>query len=896
MKKIFFLLLGFSTSVWAVGPPVGYVQISPGTTQPGGFNTSTGTVATAMSLPYIAGTQCLQVAGGIITGTGQTCAASAAGVGSTLAVSSNAVIISSPTAIIKFNPNDFLTGFQSGATAQIVLNPNTTDFIHNQQANQAGASFDVDVGTVTGSLTVGANFVNSNGFQSLGSGSRMFSVAGSVFLGGYSGTDIGTEKVCIGDQACHGNNNNSIVAIGLNAGQTKGSSLVAIGANALGSSAGLVSGLTAVGANTLSSIAVGAPIGGDVAIGDGAGASLTTGNECTYVGSGAGALETTPNESAEFGFQAASSNVSGIQNVAVGAFALSGVLGGGNIGLGHSAGGGDNAPINFAVNSGNSIYIGYRSGVTNTADTQSNCIAIGRNALIDKTSAIAIGFGAQASSGDAVAIGANTVSNSSNVATIGTFTGGSDELTVYMSSAITHNLVAGAITDSALTVGQCVQAGAGGLLTVSGSACGAGGGSGGSSALQVTQSGVQITSPTASINFYSGDFTLGAIGSTSTVLLNPATTDFIHNQQTLQAGTTSSAESIRSLSFNSTVTSATATGSGGLTIVNGLFGATQRMTSFDASATSVTVSGVNGLRSNFGVNSTTATFSAFNATSSSVTVTGTGGLAVAGTADGLEGFTIMGTTYTVWSTSGTILPGHIAIAGNTTNYTFVDGGLPGTGSGTPALPVNSIQFNIANVFTGNADFEHFISSLVYTNQFVATSTMPVILGATVATSSSAQVEIVNTGATTTNILVLATSTVGVPLVAVSTVPAKSPYDLLLNLSSPTINTNIVGVQLSGHVVSSGTTPTITGTSCGTTPRLDSGSTDTTGHFTWSGVATACALTFQVPWQNAPSPYCIGVSTMSGIGASAWDVTSTTFSFSGNTGGTITYHCEGGKGG
>jgi len=46
------------------------------------------------------------------------------------------------------------------------------------------------------------------------------------------------------------------------------------------------------------------------------------------------------------------------------------------------------------------------------------------------------------------------------------------------------------------------------------------GGSGGASALQVTQGGVQITSPTASMNFQTNQFTLAAVGSTSTIALN----------------------------------------------------------------------------------------------------------------------------------------------------------------------------------------------------------------------------------------------------------------------------------------------------------------------------------------------------------------------------------------
>lgn len=64
-------------------------------------------------------------------------------------------------------------------------------------------------------------------------------------------------------------------------------------------------------------------------------------------------------------------------------------------------------------------------------------------------------------------------------------------------------------------VSQCLQTDANGNVTGAGATCGSG--SGGSSALQITQSGVQITSPTASINFSSAAFTLGSVGSTATV-------------------------------------------------------------------------------------------------------------------------------------------------------------------------------------------------------------------------------------------------------------------------------------------------------------------------------------------------------------------------------------------
>lgn len=69
------------------------------------------------------------------------------------------------------------------------------------------------------------------------------------------------------------------------------------------------------------------------------------------------------------------------------------------------------------------------------------------------------------------------------------------------------------------TPNSCMQTDANGVPSVTGSNCGSGG-SGGSSTLQITQGGVQITSPTPSINFNNSQFTIGAVGSTATVALN----------------------------------------------------------------------------------------------------------------------------------------------------------------------------------------------------------------------------------------------------------------------------------------------------------------------------------------------------------------------------------------
>lgn len=104
---------------------------------------------------------------------------------------------------------------------------------------------------------------------------------------------------------------------------------------------------------------------------------------------------------------------------------------------------------------------------------------------------------------------------------------------------VKFGVIAGSVTASNLTSGQCVQANSNGTLTSSGGACGGGGGS---SSLQVTSSGVQITSPTASMNFGTA-FTLAAVGSTATVALNSSSVtlqgqNVINLASTLQAGAT----------------------------------------------------------------------------------------------------------------------------------------------------------------------------------------------------------------------------------------------------------------------------------------------------------------------------------------------------------------------
>lgn len=74
-------------------------------------------------------------------------------------------------------------------------------------------------------------------------------------------------------------------------------------------------------------------------------------------------------------------------------------------------------------------------------------------------------------------------------------------------------------TDTGLSSHQCVQTGAGGLLTTTGAQCGTGGGGGNASTLGVNNFGVPITTPTAQINFI-GPISVTAVGSTATVTIS----------------------------------------------------------------------------------------------------------------------------------------------------------------------------------------------------------------------------------------------------------------------------------------------------------------------------------------------------------------------------------------
>lgn len=275
------------------------------------------------------------------------------------------------------------------------------------------------------------------------------------------------------------------------------------------------------------------------------------------------------------------------------------------------------------------------------------------------------GAGSLNQAGSFSAVGAATTNNGIIVSA----TGGTNNHAINISNGdIFTNSAAG-------TSGQVLtSAGAGNVptwATVSGG--------GGSPSLQVTQSGVQITSPTVSMNFNGNDFILSAISSTSTIRLNPSTTNYIQNTSTLQSGATFYVSSGTAQNLNaSTVTVSNAiqmNGSGNLSFVNKPDGLTYQI--LGSSMTSCT----------------TGQTWVVGSSNTAVCVTSAGG--GSGTFLGLNssGNPLLSSSATLLAGSGISL----AQAGSTITVTA-------TGSGTPTGPNWSVQIDSNGAFGGLAYF------------------------------------------------------------------------------------------------------------------------------------------------------------------------------------------------
>lgn len=146
--------------------------------------------------------------------------------------------------------------------------------------------------------------------------------------------------------------------------------------------------------------------------------------------------------------------------------------------------------------------------------------------------------------------------------------------------------------------------------------------------------------------------------------------------------------------------------------------------------------------------------------------------------------------------------------------------------------------------------------------------------------------------TSANTLTISTSSTGVNLVAVSSIPAILQSDFILTVSSLSAAV-VFGVQNNSHVVSSGTAPSM-GT-CGSSPSVDG--TDFSGVITvGGGVVTACTLNFTYPFARAPVCVASDNSTTVAVSLGTISTTAVTFNTPSTLGGGLIYYiCVGNKG-
>jgi hypothetical protein len=518
-----------------------------------------------------------------------------------------------------------------------------------------------------------------------------------------------------------------------------------------------------------------------------------------------------------------------------------------------------------------------------------------------------------------------------------------------------------------------------------------GGGGGGSSTLQVTQTGVQITSPTASLRFYGGDFTLQAPSvSTTSIILNPNTTDFIQNNPTsIQVATFS----VTSGTVNGQLTTNNSNPTGVFldppsillerqdstnnciswsapAIINrpwqqcangndlslGYGSVTGGMTQFislDTNGSFPTGSSVtintnlvfgtanqflkvngNGSVKSYDLLNATQTWTGqnnwigplpssftYNVTAGSMTVNGSGNGVITET---IGVGNAAPATYTVLSSTnigaGNVTVSHVAVF-TSTNGTLGDGGAGGGGGG-PTLAANQTwtgvnnwsnfqasTFSIVNVSSltvktiggigGEVDFWNSGGNnpqiKFFTDSGASMGSINFLTGTYFRIEAADASALVLRTNSTDRLRIENGGNVGVNEAG----PADTQFGILGATGNKyTFNTSTssfyqVAISSSGHYVTGGSTPTISG--CGTTPNGSVVGNDKDGVITiGGGSVTGCTLTFSQTYGLG----CVVACTISdSITTTTPDVTSTpttmTLGFSASIGGgTVEYHCVG----
>lgn len=448
MKRLLLTVLtvGLAASVGAAFPIIGYVQLNPPNgTQLGEFNTSSGTVGSLTDTGLSSG-GCVQAAiGGSLTTTGVNCGSGGGGgsIGGTI----NTAPQYSPSYYAIASSN-VLSGLSPGTSGQIL----TTQ-------GSSGPPFWGPIPLSASSATVTYVQISSSGnfiLNGTANQSATFNVTSGTINGPFNASTI---------ESLNGYTQNNLTVLT----SSRVSSFTAVGTGALNSLSGGIENV-AVGNNALNANSLGNV---NTAVGFKA-LQSNIGSFNTGVGANSLFFNTVGQGNVAAGDNTLVTNVGGSFNSAFGSGALGSSGSSDNTGLGYGSlfsttGGSDNTAI------------GYLSGSTNTGGSNNIFIGSGANAASNSlTNAIAIGF--------------NSSVSASNTAQIGG--------AVNSSTAI--NLTVASMTISGLQAGQCVQAGTGGLLTATGSACGASGGGGSGIINAASQDVIPFYSTTGSSNVVSG--------------------------------------------------------------------------------------------------------------------------------------------------------------------------------------------------------------------------------------------------------------------------------------------------------------------------------------------------------------------------------------------------------
>lgn len=359
-------------------------------------------------------------------------------------------------------------------------------------------------------------------------------------------------------------------------------------------------------------------------------------------------------------------------------------------------------------------------------------------------------------------------------------------------------------------------------------------GGSGASTLAVQKNAVNISSPTVAINFLGPPFLVSLVNSsTAQIGLDGSSvtlqgTNVINLTSSLQPGSTFYVSS-------GTVAGQLTAGSinsGGISAVGQVAGASAS----NSSLTEATFS-----ENNNGDTTTSLALAGISDCTGSGSASCQKSVGIVGQAIGVMQST--GTAYgvfgTVTATGGrnVALYGH-ANGGNTNDAVLIDSG-DFVSSGTAGTSGQVLTSNGAGLMAewktaagGSGSGIVSPGTFTWTNNFGMSGSTLALVNASSAFTFTAS-----------------SSSTGINLVSISSSPAVNANDFLLTVSS-VAGTVAFGIQNNSHVVSSGTTPSVT--TCGTLPSMDPNSTDFAGTInTGSGSPTACTLTFASPFANTP---------------------------------------------